>query len=346
MVRHHGTSTRVVTSADGPRVETAGPLASFCFVSDRRVRAKASVIGEGVSPRPTSYRPRLAVGALLVSGLLWGTTWIPLRHFAHAGLGEIPTTLLSYGAVGLVAFPLIWRERRAWWPERALFLGGSPRRRRGQFDLRQRRHDGRCRRVMLLLYLSPVWALLGGALFLGEQVSWSRALGVLMAITGAMMLLGGTRIFSSPPSTADILGLACGVLFAAQNVAFRAAQAVPLASKTLSVFATCALLTGALTVARHEGVPPLSPRLLLELVSFGAVWVGAAMWTTMVGVTHLEAVRSAVLLVFELVVAMFSAMWLGGERLGTLEAFGAVFILASALLEARAGGAATEPREA
>ena len=66
----------------------------------------------------------------------------------------------------------------------------------------------------------------------------------------------------------------------------------------------------------------------------------------MVGVTHLEAVRSAVLLVFELVVAMFSAIWLGGERLGTLEAFGAVLILASALLEARAGGAATQPREA
>ena len=109
---------------------------------------------------------------------------------------------------------------------------------------------------MLLVYLSPVWALLGGALFLGEQVSWSRSLGVLMAITGAMMLLGGTRIFSSPLSAADILGLTCGVLFAAQNVAFRAAQGVPLLSKTLSIFATCALLAGALTVVRHDGVPP------------------------------------------------------------------------------------------
>ena len=118
-----------------------------------------------------SHRPRLAVGALLVSGLLWGTTWIPLRHFARAGLGEIPTTLLSYGAVGLVAFPLIWRERRAWWPERALLLGGALAGGGANLTYVSGVMMGDVVRVMLLLYLSPVWALLGGALFLGEQVS-------------------------------------------------------------------------------------------------------------------------------------------------------------------------------
>src|SRR5437667_126374 len=43
--------------------------------------------------------------------------------------------------------------------------------------------------------------------------------------------------------------------------------------------------------------PYLTITLVVQLLAFAAVWLVAAMWTTMYGVTHLEAGRAAVLLV-------------------------------------------------
>jgi drug/metabolite transporter (DMT)-like permease len=52
-------------------------------------------------------------------------------------------------------------------------------------------------------------------------------------------------------------------------------------------------------------------------------------------VSHLEAGRAAILLVFELVAAVISAMWIAGERLDGFEWVGAMMIVAAALLETR-----------
>ena len=56
---------------------------------------------EGLPPD----RSRLAVAALLVAGLLWGLTWIPLKYFGRQGLTGITLTMMSYGLVGLLVLP-------------------------------------------------------------------------------------------------------------------------------------------------------------------------------------------------------------------------------------------------
>src|SRR5882724_11132512 len=73
----------------------------------------------------TPRAPRLAVGALILSGLLWGTTWIPIKHFRGAGLGGVSMTLLSYGVIGLFSLPWVVRGRRAWKSEQALFFAAA-----------------------------------------------------------------------------------------------------------------------------------------------------------------------------------------------------------------------------
>jgi drug/metabolite transporter (DMT)-like permease len=60
------------------------------------------------------------------------------------------------------------------------------------------------------------------------------------------------------------------------------------------------------------------------------------------GVSHMEAGRAAILLVFELVAAVVSAMWIAGERLGGTEWIGAVMIVAAALLETRPAKKSTD----
>jgi drug/metabolite transporter (DMT)-like permease len=285
----------------------------------------------------SSSKERLAVGALAMSGLLWGTSWIPLREFARRGLTGLTVTLLSYGAVSLVALPVVWRERPSWTSQKGLFLSAAVAGGAANLCFVSGLMLGEVVRVMLLFYLTPIWAVLGGRVFLGETMTSARAVSVVVAVGGAFLVLGGSALFTRSFSPADMLGLASGVFYAIQNVAFRAADRVGVLSKALSVFIACSALSAALLAFRGEGLPFVAPTLLSALVGFAAVWIGGAMWTTMYGVTHLEAGRAAVLLVFELVVAVVSAMLLGHERLSGLEWLGAAMIASAALVEARSG---------
>ena len=81
---------------------------------------------------------------------------------------------------------------------------------------------------------------------------------------------------------------------------------------------------------------PISLTLALQLGAFGAIWLMAAVFATLYGVSRLEAGRAAVLIVFELVAAVVSAMVIAGERLDAMGWTGAALISGAALLEARA----------
>jgi drug/metabolite transporter (DMT)-like permease len=278
---------------------------------------------------------RLAVLALVLSGIAWGTTWIPLKHFAGLGLRGVEVTFLSYGAVGVATLPLIWRERASWRSQQRLLLVGALAGGAANVCFVSGIMFGEVVRVMLLFYLTPVWAVLGARLLLGERLSYTRASAVGTAVLGAVMILGGPKVLTQPVAPADALGLGAGIFYAAQTVVFRAADRVPVLSKALSVFLACGVLSGWLWALWVRGPLPVAFPVWLELVAFAGAWIGVAMWTTMYGVTHLEAGRAAVLLVFELVVAVVSAVVLGHERLSAVEWSGAALILGASLLEAR-----------
>jgi drug/metabolite transporter (DMT)-like permease len=292
----------------------------------------------GAPDRPSTQR--LAVGALIASGALWGTTWIPIKHFSRAGLDGVSMTCLGYGVVGMVSLPWVLADRRAWRSEQGLFAAAALSGGIANVCFVTALAMGGVVRVVLLFYLSPVWALLGGWLLLNEVVSLRRILGVGAAVLGAGLVVGGGGTLIRPLSRADVLGLASGLFYAAQNVAFRAAERVPVASKTLSVFAGSAVVAGLVMVFGRTGMPELTTSLFTQLVAFAGLWVGAAMWTTMYGVTYLEAGRAGVLLVFELVASLGSAVVIGHERPSPVEMVGATLIVGAAAFEAWAGAEA------
>lgn len=288
----------------------------------------------GVVAMPADHS-RLAVIALLVAGVLWGLTWIPLKHFGAQGLNGITLTMMSYGLVGLACIPWIVYRRRSWWPQRRLVLvialaGGA-----ANACFLSALVAGEVVRVMLLFYLAPVWGVLGGRLFFGEPFTRLRLLAVACAVGGALLILGGIKALAAPISLIDLLSLASGMLYASQNIATRAADRTPLDAKALIVFVGCGAISGCIVLATGQSLPPISGRLLAELTGFAGVWMMAAMLITAWGVTRLEAGRAAVLLVFELLAAMVSAMWIAGERLSGIEWVGAVLIVGAAMLEAR-----------
>lgn len=281
-------------------------------------------------PSPT---PHLAAGVLLFSASLWGLSWLPLKWFAAQGLGGPLVTLLAYGLVGLIALPLIWRQRRDWRKQWGLLLalvlvGGW-----ANTSFVHALMQGEVVRVMFLFYLSPVWAVLGGWLFLKERIPPLRWAAVGAALMGLWLFLG-QDLHALRFSASDGLALSAGLCFAANNVIARAAQGVPMLSKTLAVFVGCGLISLALHATPGQAMPALPGLVWLAVLAYGGVWLLLATATWQFGVTHIESSRAGVILLAELVVAVLSAVWLGTDSLSAREWAGGTLIALAALAEA------------
>jgi len=279
-----------------------------------------------------------AVAALLASGLFWGLTWLPLKYFAAHGLSGLALTLVAYGSVGLVGLPLLWLQRAAWRPQLGLLalvclLGGT-----ANVCFVNALVYGEVVRTMLLFYLAPMWSVVGGRMFLAERITTGRVLTVCLSLLGAALILGRDADLTAAVQPVDLLAVASGFFYAMQNVCSRKAESVPAGAKAVAVFFGGGVLAAALMAGLGESLPAMPPGLILQVAGFAA-WMAIAMWTTMYGVSHLEAGRSGVLLVVELLVAALSAMLIAGERLEGLEWLGAALILLAAVAEARGTGA-------
>jgi drug/metabolite transporter (DMT)-like permease len=189
-------------------------------------------------------------------------------------------------------------------------------------------------RVMFLFYLSPVWSVLGGWLFLKEQIPVTRWLAVVAAIVGLWMVLGGPAPTRLSLSLVDFLALSAGLAFAANNIIARAAQAIPMRSKTLAVFVGCGVISLAATCTLGHSVPAMGAGVWLAILGYGFGWLLLATATWQFGVTHLESSRAGVILLAELVVAVMSALWFGGETLTPMGWAGGALIAIAALVEA------------
>ena len=273
--------------------------------------------------------------ALLAGSVLWGVAWWPLKSFGAEGIGGNLMVISSYGIVALLGLPVLWLQRRQWQRQAGLFvllavLGGW-----ANTSFVNALMSGHVVRVMLLFYMAPVWGVLAGWLFLGERISSRRWLAVALALGGAFILLGGAAAFATPLSLVDLLALSAGLTFALNNVATRAAHAIPMASKTLIVFVGCAVVASGAALVQGRPFPALPAPTWGLILLFSLTWLVAATLATQYGVTHMEAGRASVLLIFELLAAVASAMVIGQEVLKPQEWIGGALIACAALIEAR-----------
>jgi drug/metabolite transporter (DMT)-like permease len=287
-------------------------------------------------PAPYPVRALYPVLVLLASSVLWGLTWIPLKYFAGFGLQGVNVTLVGYGSVGVLALPWLARRRRAWRGAGAAMLllgtfGGL-----ANLAFACAIVSGDVVRVMVLFYLLPAWGVLGGWLVLGERVDTLRKLTVAGALGGAFLILGGVRILAERPSVADALAVLSGMALALNNVLFRKLAHVAVPDKIASMFAGCLMWAIPLTLLGVQGLPDAVPAgVWLELVGFGLVWLFIATVGTLWGVAHMEAGKSSVLIIMELVTAVASAAIINGARLRPIEWLGGVLIVGAAVIEAR-----------
>lgn len=281
--------------------------------------------------------PWLPVAVLLFSSSMWGLSWLPLKAFAEQGLSGPWLALLTYGLVGVAGLPWLWRERAGWRQDKRLLLalvllGGW-----GNVAFVSAMVLGDVVRVMLLFYLAPVWSVLGGRLFLGEAVSPRRAGAVALALIGAFLVVGGFSVLQAPLQAADVLALTAGMGFAGNNIVSRAAQAIPTATKTVGLCIGCALMALPMILGVGSQAAPASlpsAGVIVGLVAYSLIGLALVIVTWQWSVTRLEAGRSGVIAIAELLVAMLTATLIGDEVMVPREWLGAALIVAAAVLEA------------
>jgi drug/metabolite transporter (DMT)-like permease len=190
-------------------------------------------------------------------------------------------------------------------------------------------------RVMVLFYMLPLWGVLGGKFFLKEEVDrWSWH-GAALAVTGAFDILGGFDTLEGEPRWIDAIALLSGLLFAMNNLVFRAAAAVPVTSKNTAMFYGCVALAGVLLAAGAEAFPSgASQAAWLALTAYAVFWLLVANMGSQWGVSHMEAGRSSIIIIMELIAAVVSATLIADERMSSVEMIGGTLILSAALIEA------------
>jgi drug/metabolite transporter (DMT)-like permease len=259
-----------------------------------------------------------------------------MKYFAAQGIHGAALTLIAYGVPALAFIPVliirysVWR-RQAHWLVVAALLGGY-----ANFSFTIVMVYGDVVRAMVLFYLLPVWGVLGGRLFLDERIDGLRALAVTLALVGAFLVLGGVNVLQGTVSWIDLVAISCGLAYALNNIVFRASGDTVLVPKVGAMFIGCALMAVVwLGVDMRIWPSQIDAGDVVMVALFGAAWLLTTTFGTQWAVTQIDAGRASVLIVLELVVAVASAILIGGERMSTIEILGGALILTATVFEAR-----------
>ena len=279
----------------------------------------------------------LPVLSLLLTASLWGLIWYPLRLLEGQGLSGLWVTLSSYGATLALGLIWLWRNRRDWqykplvlgmmmlavgWCNVAFVLAIL---------------DGTVLRVLLLFYLSPLWALLLGWVLLKEHPGTSGLLVFVVALAGAITMLWDSEMgMPWPRDRADWLAVSSGFAFSFANVMVRKSRRISMQTKSAASWLGVVLVAGVWILIVQEPFPLVQASTWFAAALLG--WFGFVVMTVTViyGVSHMPVHRSAVILLFELVVGAVSSLILTDERVLLQEWLGGALILTAAYLAAHA----------
>jgi len=278
---------------------------------------------------------RLAVLVLLVSSIGWGLTWLPLKGLNEMGLDGLQLILIAFASGSLLLLPMLIKQYVSWKNSIVLmlmiaFTGGV-----ANASFQTAMYHGDVIRVMILFYMLPVWSVIGGRIFLKEKIDLIRIIAITLCLSGAYVILDIWNTSWKGVTWIDVLALTSGLGLASTNILFRFTQNIPLLSKVNVMFLGCTFLIGVSiifsTAPLTEMVPDESAIPLAIL--YGAVWLTLITIGTQWAVTRMEAGRSSIIIVMELVAAVVSVALITHADLKTYEIIGGILVISAAILE-------------
>ncbi len=283
-------------------------------------------------------RPDLAI---LISAVLWGTVWIPVRQLNDAGWGQGLAISIS-GIVALaVLLPVLILQRRysqlvgsRVWIMGLVFAFGMA-------LYLESISRGNVARMVLLFYLMPVWGAIFGRILNGDPITVRRIVGIALGLAGlAVIFYDGTGI-PLPSGTADYMALFSGVVWA---FAFAYSDVSKGLKSTFGQVFTTLVLVGpiiyvlSLVPGSREtiAVSGLSNGTLAGqawLVGLAVIWLLPGITLTLYGAGRMLPSRAAIFMMIEVAVALVSAALLIDEPFGLRESIGAALIIGASFGE-------------
>ncbi len=269
----------------------------------------------------------------MVAALLWGMLWYPLRLLDDMGLPGLWSTLIIYCSAIVFLLPACWRKRADFLAHKTdyiligVFTGWT------NIAIILALLEGEVVRVLLLFYLSPIWAIILAALILKEKLTPKGACSLILAILGAgVMFWHPDMDYFHGFGLVDIYAITSGMAFAVTNVVVRKISEVPIIMKMGSIWTgvICLALCG-LAITQPQ-LPELTihSAALAFLIGFPMMYI--LTWTVQYGISHLPVQRSSIIFLLEIVVAAVSAALLTDEVVGKFEYIGGMFIISAGLI--------------
>lgn len=298
--------------------------------------------------RNTSSPQTLAVLALLASAALWGISWYPFRLLAAEGVSGVWAIIATELAATILCLTFFWQQivQKPKLDGTTLTLPASPFAMLALIGLLGGATNtgfilatlhGNVLRATLLLYLAPLWTLFLARWFLAEPIRVGGVGVVLMALAGAVVMLGPSAI-NGELGVGDGLGLMAGIAYAAYNVSVRRAEPIPQAQKTLAATIGSAATAGmAMAFYDVQDWPASLPASAWALILGTGALLVLVVSLMQFGLMRVTATRAIVILVSELLFAAVSAWWLAGEVPGLREFIGGTLIIGASLIAAGVG---------
>ena len=275
--------------------------------------------------------------ALIVGGILWGLFWIPLRALDDLGIGGGWPGALVYLGVTIVLLPILLVRRDfirspilslAWC---GLFTGSAF----ALYSISLFYTD--VVRVLLLFYITPVWSTILGYFLLGERITISRLIALVLGLMGLLVVLGAGAQFPWPKNLGDVLALLSGMAWAYGTLCIYRLKSSGVYEQVLAfsaggfVVSLFGLLFGGIAIS-----PAIEIDVVFQaapLLALSVLIILPMLLLTVWPARLLSPGRVGLLLMSEVIVGIGSAALLTGEPYGAREITGTALVICAGLVE-------------
>lgn len=281
----------------------------------------------------------LAKLAAVYAGLVFGIYWIPIRALEGAGFpGLWATTIFNLASV-LIILPLVWRDRKRFFPGRLRFhvicFGTGL-----AYALYASAYVyTEVVNVIVLFYLMPIWGFLLARWIIADPITPARWWSMILGFAGMWVILGEGMAFPLPRNAGDWMALSAGLLWAGTSLMLLMDRQEK-ATTYGAGFIVWAFLITATLAWLSTGQGTLSPadwsligEVMLWLIPFALIVIVPAAVATVFAPTKLNPGIVGILFMAEISVGVITAAIWAGEPFGFRQVIGVTFITVAGVLE-------------
>ena len=277
--------------------------------------------------------------AIILSTILWGTWWYPLRLLnEYADNNAIPL-FLSFMLGGFAIFIFSTKNISSFSKKNILItllaasIGAAAMCLYNEGLIR-----GNVARILIFFYLTSVWSTMIEVFFLRQPLTIFRACSISAGFIGLFIITGIDEGNFLPNSMADVFGILSGMLWSVCATLIRINKELDVNFAT-SIF----ILVGGIFVILATYLPDgqilsgfnfdVFSKTILVIIAFAFIWLLPGYWLITYGQDQVDPGRAGILLMFEVVIGVISAYLLANEIITLREFIGAIFVMSAPLIE-------------